>query len=66
MYNRRIERSREARLWLTQVIFPIGFGIALLYNTNHGFNNWVNQKAYDLKDKYSKTKAKIKNKELEK
>ena len=39
MYNGRVERSREVRLWLTQVIFPIICGVTILYNTNYGFNN---------------------------
>lgn len=53
MYNGRVERSREVRLWLTQVIFPIICGVTILYNTNYGFNNWVRQKVNSLKDKYS-------------
>lgn len=46
----RLERSREIRLWLTQVGIPIGAGV-LYVNSNPELKNWASTKIDGLKTK---------------
>ena len=50
MTYKQIEASREARLWIGQVILPaIGGGVALMANPN--FRDFVTSKYEDVKFK---------------
>lgn len=51
---KQIETSREVRLWLVQVIAPVGAILAGAYLTNPKFEAAVNEKVKKVKDKFKK------------
>lgn len=44
MKQKHIDAMRELRLWLVQVIAPIGLGATALYINNQTFQDYVNRK----------------------
>ncbi len=46
----RLERSREFRLWVTQVGLPIAVG-AIYINSNPELKNWASNKIESIKTK---------------
>lgn len=48
MTHKQIDASREARLWIGQVIVPAITGGIMLY-TNPNVRNWVGGKVNDVK-----------------
>lgn len=60
---KQIESSRNTRLWITNVIIPVGTTaaslFAALYAGNQDFRNEVNWKMYEMKMNFRSFKAKF-------
>ncbi len=57
MSYKNVEKSREIRLWIGQVIMPtIAGGIFLWSNPNT--RNWIKNKANNIKNKFHKKQRK--------
>ena len=57
MSYKNIERSREIRLWIGQVIMPTIAGGILIYS-NPNARNWIKDKFNNIKNKFHKKENK--------
>lgn len=62
MNRKQIDASREARLWIMQVIVPIGAALIAIPSSR----NWVTEKATIVGDKVKKVFTKEKGNEKKK
>lgn len=52
----RIERSREMRLWFTQVGIPVALAVGYIMS-NEEARNWCESKIAQIKKKFSRSKV---------
>ena len=52
----RIERSREMRLWVTQVGIPVALAVGYIMS-NEEARNWCESKIVQIKKKFSRSKV---------
>lgn len=61
MTYKQIEASREARLWISQVVVPV-VGAAMIAMTNPDIKNYVSDKFEKTKEKVNSQFSKIRKK----
>ena len=54
--QKHIDASREIRLWITQVILPVGIGGVIFLNSEKGQKTvaWAKNKCEEFKSKFRK------------